>query len=80
LRTEISNLGIDARPPDAYNCLIRENAYIVHQIFTKINILKRGIKKMETTMKEKLIQFIHNLTDEECEIIVSHLTKEEGRA
>jgi hypothetical protein len=34
---------------------------------------------METTMKEKLIQFIHNLTDEECDIIVSHLMKEDSK-
>ena len=35
---------------------------------------------METTMKEKLIQFIHDLTDEECEMIVSHLMQEETKA
>ena len=32
--------------------------------------------KMEMTAQEKLIQFIHGLTDEECERIVSFLTKE----
>ena len=31
-------------------------------------------------MQEKLIQFIHNLTDEECEKIVTYLMQEEGRA
>jgi hypothetical protein len=35
---------------------------------------------METTMKERLIQFILSLTDEECDMIVSHLMQEEGRA
>jgi hypothetical protein len=28
-----------------------------------------------TTSKEKLIEFIHNLTDEECKIIISKLDK-----
>lgn len=28
---------------------------------------------MEMTMVERLIQFINDLTDEECEMIVSHL-------
>lgn len=28
---------------------------------------------METTKQEKLIQFIHSLTDEECKLIVSRL-------
>lgn len=28
---------------------------------------------METTKQEKLIQFIHSLTDEECKLIVSLL-------
>ena len=32
---------------------------------------------MEMTMQEKLIQFIHSLTDEECEMIVSILKKED---
>ena len=36
----------------------------------------KGDIKMETTAQEKLLQFIRNLTDEECEIIVSYLTKE----
>ena len=31
---------------------------------------------MEMTMQEKLIQFINNLTDEECEMIVSYLMQE----
>jgi hypothetical protein len=31
---------------------------------------------MELTTQEKLIQFIHSLTDEECERIVSFLTQE----
>jgi hypothetical protein len=31
---------------------------------------------MELTAQEKLIQFIHNLTDEECKQIVSFLTRE----
>lgn len=30
---------------------------------------------MELTAQEKLIQFIHNLTDEECERIVSFLAQ-----
>ena len=29
----------------------------------------------EMTTKEKLIEFIHNLTDEECKIIISGLNK-----
>jgi hypothetical protein len=33
---------------------------------------------MEMTMQEKLIQFIHNLTDEECEMIVFFLMQEEA--
>ena len=32
--------------------------------------------KMEMTMQEKLIQFINNLTDEECEMIVAYLTEQ----
>lgn len=28
---------------------------------------------METTKQEKLIQFIHSLTDEECKLIISYL-------
>lgn len=32
------------------------------------------------TAKEKLIDFIYNLTHEECEIIVSFLTNNEERA
>lgn len=35
---------------------------------------------MEMTKQEELIQFILNLTDEECEMIVAYLTQEEGRA
>jgi hypothetical protein len=35
---------------------------------------------METTMKERLIQFIHDLTDEECDMIVSHLMQEDTEA
>ena len=31
---------------------------------------------METTMQERLIQFINSLTDEECETIVSYLMQE----
>ena len=31
---------------------------------------------MELTAQEKLIQFIHSLTDEECKIIVSFLMQE----
>ena len=27
--------------------------------------------------KEKLIEFIHNLTEEECKLIISHLNKKE---
>ena len=34
---------------------------------------------METTAQEKLIQFIHRLTDEECERIVSFLAQENTR-
>ncbi len=30
----------------------------------------------ELSMQEKLIEFIHNLTDEECEIIVSAIAEE----
>ena len=29
----------------------------------------------KTSKKEKLIEFIHNLTDEECKIIISALNK-----
>ena len=29
------------------------------------------------TAKEKLIEFIHNLTDEEVKIIISHFNKEQ---
>lgn len=32
---------------------------------------------MEMTMQEKLIQFINNLTDAECEKIVSYLMQED---
>ena len=35
---------------------------------------------METTAKtpkEKLIEFIHNLTEEECNLIISYLNKRE---
>lgn len=35
---------------------------------------------METTMREKLIQFIHSLTNEECELIVSALKEGLGDA
>ena len=31
---------------------------------------------MELTAQERLIQFIHNLTDEECKLIVSFLMQE----
>jgi hypothetical protein len=31
---------------------------------------------MELTAQEKLIQFIHSLTVEECDLIVSYLTQE----
>lgn len=31
---------------------------------------------MEASAQEKLIQFIHSLTDEECELIVAYLTQE----
>lgn len=31
---------------------------------------------MEMTMQERLIQFIHSLTDEECEMIVSALQEQ----
>ena len=31
---------------------------------------------MEESAQEKLIQFIHSLTDEECETIVAYLTQE----
>ena len=34
---------------------------------------------MEMTMQEKLIQFILNLTDEECAMIVSHLMQEDTK-
>lgn len=34
---------------------------------------------MEMTMQEKLIQFIHNLTDEECKMIVAYLTQEDTK-
>lgn len=34
---------------------------------------------MEMTMQEKLLQFIHNLTDEECEKIVSYLMQEDTK-
>ena len=30
-------------------------------------------------MQERLIQFINNLTDEECEIIVSYLAQENAK-
>lgn len=35
---------------------------------------------MEMTMQERLIQFINDLTDEECEMIVSYLTQENANA
>ena len=38
---------------------------------------KEGIK-MEMTMQEKLIQFINNLTDEKCEMIVAYLSKDDA--
>lgn len=31
---------------------------------------------MELTAQEQLIQFIHSLTNEECELIVSRLSQE----
>lgn len=31
---------------------------------------------MELTAQEKLIQFIHSLTDEECKLIISLLAQE----
>ena len=31
----------------------------------------------DTPTKEKLIEFIHNLTDEECEIIIKALKEKE---
>ena len=31
----------------------------------------------ETSSKEQLIEFIHNLTDEECEIIIEALKEKE---
>jgi hypothetical protein len=33
---------------------------------------------MELTAQEKLIQFIHSLTDEECQMIVAFLTQEDS--
>ena len=33
---------------------------------------------MELTAQEKLIQFIHSLTDEECRTIVAFLTQEDS--
>ena len=51
--------------------------------YTKIiqkSISKKGELKMEMTMQEKLIQFIHDLTDEECDLIVSRLMQEETEA
>lgn len=45
------------------------------------NNKNKGIKKMavgeKITAKEKLIEFIHNLTDEEVKIIISHFNKAE---
>ena len=34
---------------------------------------------MEMTMQEKLIKFINNLTDEECEMIVAYLMQEDAK-
>ena len=31
----------------------------------------------QTTIKEKLIEFIHSLTDEECDIIINALKEQE---
>lgn len=31
----------------------------------------------QTSIKEQLIEFIHNLTDEECEIIIEALKEKE---
>ena len=32
----------------------------------------------EVSMQEKLIEFIHSLTEEECKIIISHIKKEQS--
>ena len=34
---------------------------------------------MEMTMQERLIQFINDLTDEECEMIVSYLMQADAK-
>jgi hypothetical protein len=46
---------------------VRKNQYLPEK--------EREIK-MELTAQEKLIQFIHSLTTEECELIVSRLYQE----
>ena len=56
------------------NCL-----YLTPQIH-KNQVGKEGERKMEMTMQERLIQFINDLTDEECEMIVSYLTQEDANA
>lgn len=60
------------KTPISYNLITQKSIQYFHCF--------KGNQKMETTMQEKLIQFILNLTDEECEMIVSHLMQEEGRA
>ena len=52
---------------------------ISYNRFTKKSSRQKGERKMETTMQEKLIQFILNLTNEECDMIVSHLMQDDTK-
>ena len=46
-------------------------------------LLRKGIQKKaaseEVSMKEKLIEFIHNLTNEECAFIVLAIAEERNK-
>jgi hypothetical protein len=83
LLTQFSNLGIDVLPVNGTIYPSRINAYILHLKFAKINIFCKPIYKqkgkgfkMEETAQERLMQFIHSLTDEECKMIVSFIENE----
>lgn len=77
--TCFSCLDIDVLLPRVYNLAIEnKRIYLTHSVRKNQYLYgKESELKMELTTREKLIQFIHSLTTEECELIISRLSQEE---
>jgi hypothetical protein len=50
--------------------------YLTSSVHKNQYLQGKESEKMEQTAQEELIQFIHSLTNEECELIISRLSQE----